>query len=186
MHLAPTVGYIFFDEEVALPSHYDIGVGYRVPLNLETHIIGDFGLVLPLMRVLPDGIKINRDYFQNEEFANKPGPLFITLDSDDYVNEYHVSKETLLLETWPCPKIHSRFIRTDAYAFQPQLNRNMEKIYSIDSAIMQFEKISGIPGDTYRIYKREELAALVKGEIKIEDVSFKPGKTQYEFIWLGE
>lgn len=186
MNLNPTVGYIFFDEEIALPSHFDMGVGYNVPLNLKNHIIEGFGLVLPLMKILPDGNKINKEYFQNETYANKLGPLFITLDSDDYVNEYNVSKETLLLESSIYPKIHNRFIRTDSPSIQPQLNRNLEKIYSIESAIMQFEKISGIPGDIYKIYNRKELASLIKGEIKIEDISFKSGKTQYEFIWLGE
>lgn len=186
MNLNPAVGYIFFENEVAIPSHYNINMGQNVRLELSTHVIEGFGLVLPLMRIVPDGDKITKNYFEQKYASLTEKPLFITLDSDNYVNEYYISSETKTLESWPYPKMRENFIITNTPATQLQLNRNLEKVYSIDSALMQFEKVSGIPAGIYTIYNRQELAAYIKNDIPLEEITSRQGSSQYEFVWLGE
>lgn len=186
MNIFPSVGYIFFDQEIAIPSYYPVGTYENAPLLIELLTFSEFGLVLPLSRLVPDGEKITREYFENIGESIAGIAAFITIDKDGYINEYHVSKETGKLVNWPYPKTRSKLIKTNAVLLNGQFNRNIERVHSIDSAILQFEKITGIPADTFTVYNKAELVKYVNGELLLESVPSRVVNSQYVFTWLGE
>lgn len=71
-----SVGYIVFDGKVAIPNCYNVAVGLNRIYNLENMVVPGYGVILPITRIYPDGFKIDKSFFENEDYNYYFGVVF--------------------------------------------------------------------------------------------------------------
>lgn len=179
-----SVGYIVFDGKVAIPNYYNIAAGLNRTYNLENMVVPEYGVILPITRIYPDGFKIDRSFFESKDYHYYFGVIFATLDQDGYINEYYITKEDHKLQRWPVPIHHKRFVRSDSGISQGQLTRILDRSTSIEEAVYKFENITGIPSGMYNIYDRAELHKLAAGKLTADQVTITALPSQHKLIWL--